>query len=67
MDGCYKLIYCVLTLLALSKITLSFHEDDHNVDIEEKINYKGDQVLRVKTVNSKQRKKVKELEDQKCM
>lgn len=66
MDGCFKLIYCVFTLLVLSKLTICSENDSQNVDDEKKMTYNGDQVLRVETVNSKQRKKIKELEDQKC-
>lgn len=66
MDGCFKVLYCVFTLLALSNLTLSTQNDNQHVDIEEKITYDGDQVLRVETVNSKQRKKIKELENQEC-
>lgn len=35
-------------------------------DVNEKTTYDGDQVLRVETVNSKQRKIIKELENQEC-
>lgn len=66
MDGCSKVIYCVFTLLALSKYTLCSQNDDQHEIIEEKITYDGDQVLRVETVNSKQRKTIKELENQGC-
>lgn len=66
MDGSSKVIYCVVTLLALSKYTLCSQNDDQHGNIEEKITYNGDQVLRVETVNSKQRKTIKELENQGC-
>lgn len=66
MDGCSKVIYCVFTLLALSKYTLCSQNDSQQGNIEEKISYDGDQVLRVETVNSKQRKTIKELENQGC-
>jgi len=56
----------VFTLLALSTFTKCSENNDQNQDVEEKITYNGDQVLRVVTVNSKQRKKIKELENQGC-
>lgn len=66
MDGCFKVLYCVLTLLALSKLTICSQNEDQNENVEEKVTYNGDQVLRVVTVNSKQRKKIKDLENQGC-
>lgn len=66
MDGCYKVFYCVFTLLALSKLTISSQNNGQHVNVDEKITYNGDQVLRVETVNSKQRKTIKELENQGC-
>ncbi|KAL5242498.1 hypothetical protein ACI65C_009908 [Semiaphis heraclei] len=64
MDGCSRVLYCVFTLLALSTFTRCSENNDRNQNVEEKITYNGDQVLRVVTVNSKQRKKIKELENQ---
>lgn len=66
MDGYLKVLYCVFTLLVLSKLTISSLNDDQHGDVEEKITYNGDQVLRVESVNSKQRKKIKELENRGC-
>lgn len=66
MDGCYKVLYCVFTLLVLSKFTISFQNNGLNENVDEKVTYNGDQVLRVETVNSKQRKTIKELENQGC-
>lgn len=66
MVGCFKVLYCVFTLLFLSITIISSQNDGHHRNIEEKITYNGDQVLRVETVNSKQRKKIKELENQGC-
>lgn len=66
MDGRYKVLYCVFTLLALSKFTISFQNNGLNENVDEKVTYNGDQVLRVETVNSKQRKKINELENQGC-
>lgn len=66
MDGRYKVLYCVFTLLALTKFTISFQNGDLNENVDEKVTYNGDQVLRVETVNSKQRKKIKELENKGC-
>lgn len=56
----------MFTLLALSTFTRCSENNDRNQNVEEKITYNGDQVLRVVTVNSKQRKKIKELENQGC-
>lgn len=56
----------MFTLLALSTFTRCSEKNDQNQNVEEKITYNGDQVLRVVTVNSKQRKKIKELENQGC-
>ncbi|XP_022161977.1 carboxypeptidase B-like [Myzus persicae] len=64
MDGCSRVLYCVFTLLALLTFTECSENSDQHQDVEEKITYNGDQVLRVETVNSKQRKKIKELENQ---
>lgn len=66
MDGCFKVLYCVFTLLALSKLTICSQNENQNKNVEEKVTYNGDQVLRVVTVNSKERKKIKELEIQGC-
>lgn len=66
MDGYLKVLYCVLTLLTISKLTTGLHNNNQQVDVEKKITYNGDQVLRVETVNSKQRKKIKELENNGC-
>jgi len=66
MDGCSRVIYCVFTLLALSAFTKCSENNGQHRDVEEKITYNGDQVLRVETVNSKQRKKIKELESKGC-
>lgn len=66
MDGCYRVLYCVITLLALATLTTCLENNDQQRDVKEKITYNGDQVLRVETVNSKQRKKIKELENQGC-
>lgn len=66
MDGCSRVLYCVLTLLAISTFSKCSETNDQYQDVEEKITYNGDQVLRVETVNSKQRKKIKELENQGC-
>lgn len=63
MDGHLKVLYCVLTLLTISKLTTGLQNNNQQVDVEKKITYNGDQVLRVETVNSKQRKKIKELEN----
>lgn len=65
MGGFLKVFFCVFTLLVLSKYTCSQNESQ-NRDIEEKVTYNGDQVLRVETVNSKQRKTIKGLENQGC-
>lgn len=66
MDAYLKVLYCVLTLLTISKFTISLQNNNQQVDVEKKITYNGDQVLRVETVNSKQRKKIKELENYGC-
>lgn len=66
MVGCSRVLYCVFTLLALSKFTICSENNGQHQDVEEKITYNGDQVLRVEAVNSKQRKKIKELENQGC-
>lgn len=66
MDGCFKVLYCVLTLLALSTLTICTQYKNQQDDVEEKVTYDGDQVLRVEAVNSKQRKRIKELENQGC-
>jgi len=66
MDGRFRVLYCVFTLLAISTFTKCLENNDQHQDVEEKITYNGDQVLRVETVNSKQRKKIKELENQGC-
>lgn len=66
MDGCNKVLYCVFTLLALSSFTISSQNNDLIENVDEKVTYNGDQVLRVETVNSKHRKKIKELENQGC-
>lgn len=66
MDGYLKVLYCVLTLLTISKLTTGLQNNNQQVDVEKKITYNGDQVLRVETVNSKQRKKIKELENNGC-
>lgn len=66
MVGCFKVLYGVSTLLVLSISIISSQNDGQNVAVEDKITYNGDQVLRVETVNSKQRKKIKELENQGC-
>lgn len=65
MGGFLKVFYCVFTLLIFSKFTCSQNEAQTE-GIEEKVTYNGDQVLRVETVNSKQRKTIKELENQGC-
>lgn len=66
MDGCFRVLYCVFTLLAILTFTKCLENNDQHRDVEEKVTYNGDQVLRVETVNSKQRKKIKELENQGC-
>lgn len=66
MVGCFKVLYCVLTLLVLSISIVSSQNYGQNRNVKEKITYNGDQVLRVETVNSKQRKTIKELENQGC-
>ena len=66
MDGCSRIFYCVFTLLILLTFTKCSENNDQHQEVEEKITYNGDQVLRVETVNSKQRKKIKELENQGC-
>lgn len=66
MVGCFKVLYGVFTLLVLSISIISSQNDGQNGAVEDKITYNGDQVLRVETVNSKQRKKIKELENQGC-
>lgn len=66
MDGYFKFFFCVFTFLVLSQLTICSLNNDEHGDIDEKITYNGDQVLRVETVNSKQRKKIKELENKGC-
>lgn len=67
MDGCFKVLCCVFTLIIVSKYGAGAPNGGERLaDAEEKITYDGDQVLRVETVNSKQRKKIKELEDRGC-
>jgi len=63
MDGLFKVLSCVLALLIVSKYSVGTPNSSQLADSEEKITYYGDQVLRVEAVNSKQRKKIKELED----
>lgn len=66
MNGCSRALYCVFTLLILSKCTICLENDDQSSNVEQKVTYNGDQVLRVETVNSKHRKKIKELENLEC-
>lgn len=66
MDGLFKVFYCVFILLVISKCTICSQNDEQYNDVEKKKTYDGDQVLRVETINSKQRKKIKELENQGC-
>lgn len=66
MDGYFKAVYCVFTLLVLTKLTICSLNNDQHGNVEEKMTYNGDQVLRVETVNSKQRKTIKELENRGC-
>jgi hypothetical protein len=66
MDGSSRVLYCVVTLLALITFTICLENNGQQRDVDEKITYNGDQVFRVETVNSKQRKKIKELENQGC-
>lgn len=66
MVGHSRVLYGVLTLLALSQFTICSENNDQHLDVEEKVTYNGDQVLRVEAVNSKQRKTVEEMENQGC-
>jgi len=66
MDAYFKVFYYVFAFVVIFKCTTCLQNNDQHAVIEEKIIYKGDQVLRVEAVNSKQRKKIKELENQGC-
>jgi len=56
----------VSSLLVISTFTVCSQNGMQHRDVNEKTTYDGDQVLRVETVNSKQRKIIKELENQEC-
>ncbi|XP_050423174.1 carboxypeptidase B-like [Adelges cooleyi] len=66
MNSHLRVIYCVVAVLVISKSVYSDNKksDEQETGLQEKIIYTGDQVLRVEQVNSKQRKKIKELETQ---
>lgn len=66
MDGYFKVFCCVFTVLVVTNFAVCIENSTTNVDAEGKKTYNGDQVLRVEAVNSKQRKKIKELENQGC-